>query len=512
MVKPRRRAYVHRDLITVVNACGLTEHGEVVTNLAVFAASSDAHIWITVDPAGLLLIMMHRLTHIPEFNYQMTNTRDDEGGLTMSHTKLQRFGFRPDPTVTDKDDARAQLHAHGLNGKNQAMHTVWSPADMMRNPADLIDGASHSELMRFGQDVRDWCKDNNIPLPTSLSGIASSLLRDSRFWPHDRGRVPKSTNERIRSHLPGVYSELRVKPSRRHQAIALDQRRAYHVAAQEVPMPDPTTLFARGYFHDPENSPIWAQPGGVLYNRIIRQPGIVAVRAMCRVTLKDETRPPAVNFQGTDVIYLWTNELDLCQRHGVHVHGIIAAWTSTTADSGMPRYGAWSQSQIDQASDYRARWLKPTLHATYGLLAARSRTLRIGHRHGKGQPAVYILGHGHEFPVKEVTLPDVAPATVNVTALGTLQAEIRQRSMKLANALMAEGVTVLHIHADGIHVEGRMPLLDTRGWSVEPRDNLQYIDRVSWISDHGDCLPGRDTAQRIELRRHLVDTLVRRKV
>lgn len=93
-------------------------------------------------------------------------------------------------------------------------------------------------------------------------------------------------------------------------------------------------------------------------------------------------------------------------------------------------------------------------------------------------------------------------ATTNVAALGTLQAEIRQRSLKMARALSEEGVEVLHIHADGIHVAGALPLL-TDEWSITPATNLSYIDRVSWTSEERDVLPGRDECQRIELRKHL---------
>jgi hypothetical protein len=93
--------------------------------------------------------------------------------------------------------------------------------------------------------------------------------------------------------------------------------------------------------------------------------------------------------------------------------------------------------------------------------------------------------------------------------LGVLQAEIRARTMRLANSLIVEGVDVLHIHADGIHTTGKLPFL-SNDWSVEPRTNLRYVDRVSWLADEGDTLPGRDVQQRIETRRHLLSVLANR--
>ena len=63
-------------------------------------------------------------------------------------------------------------------------------------------------------------------------------------------------------------------------------------------------------------------------------------------------------------------------------------------------------------------------------------------------------------------------------------------------------MTVLHIHADGIHVAGdELPLLP-KGWTVKERTNLEYLDKVSWLSDQGATLPGRDERMRVEVRRH----------
>jgi hypothetical protein len=111
------------------------------------------------------------------------------------------------------------------------MHIVWSIPDMMRDPTKLLNDGTPGDMLRFAKDVRDWCKDNNIPLPTALSGIASSLMRDERFYP-ERGRIPKATNERLRPLLPGVYSELRAQTTKTYRtAVSLDQRRAYHRGA-----------------------------------------------------------------------------------------------------------------------------------------------------------------------------------------------------------------------------------------------------------------------------------------
>lgn len=498
-VAPRKRRYIHRDIITVVDDLGRLEDGTPVHNLPLFASTCDPYLWVTTEPARLLMIMKSAFDHVDGFNYQILQSDEvyEDGTPCMSYTRLTRFG------ITDVPGRR-----------KQAMHLVWSPFDMMRNPMRVLEGAGWVDLLRFADDVRSWCREQNLPLPTSLSGISSGLLRDERFWPEARGRVPKATNENVRKYLPGVHSELRGRTNRRyHQAVALDQKTAYHRAAQEVPLPDPTTLYARGYFNCPEDAPIWATPGSVLYNRIVKQPGLLAVRAQSRPTGKREVRLPMLNFMSkrAETLYLWSSELELAQQSGLTIHGLVAAWTSDFADEGFPRYGKFAQGEIEAAGDYRKRWLKPILHATYGMLAARPRQLKVGHRHGKGRLTRYVLGRGYDFPVHEAELGAHSPPTTNVAALGVLQAEIRARSIKLADHLTKEGVEVLHIHADGIHVRGQLPLMPLEAWKVEPRTNLTYLDRVSWLAEEGDCLPGRDDFMRSALRRSADRVLTGRK-
>lgn len=198
---------------------------------------------------------------------------------------------------------------------------------------------------------------------------------------------------------------------------------------------------------------------------------------------------------------LWTNEVPLCEANGVTIHGIVAAWTANTADPGLPSYGAYAQQTITEASEFRRRWLKPTLHAVYGLLATRPRRVKIGHLHGRSPRGIARIGFAHEFSVAQADLGVMQPLTVNVAMLGVLQSEIRKRSFELARYLSENDVKILHIHADGVHVEGELPFIPN-GWSVEPLTNLQYLDQQSWLSDEKDCLPGRDARHRTELIRH----------
>lgn len=499
IVTPRKRGYVPRQILAVRGTVAISEHGELIPDLAEFASTNEGHIWIVDDPAWVLNMMVAAYGDHPDFNYQIV-TSEDDSPVRFVKSRVTRFGFR---CKCPKDSPERDACPYR---KRRAMHTVWSPSDMSPNPGKLLTDYSHESLLELARDIREWCMKENVPLPSTLAGIANSLLRDPRFWPEDRGRVPRATNENVRKFLPGVYSELRASRGERHHAVSLDQRTAYHVAAQEVPTPNPTSLFARGYFNEPATSPLWAVPGDTLYDRTLLQPGIVYVLVDARPLRKHEHRPPAVQPSGRYRAALWTNEIPLCEANGVTIVGIVAAWTATTADPGLPLYGAYAEREITASSPFRKRWLKPTLHAVYGLLATRPRHVLIGHLRGKSKQGVARIGFGHEFPVAQADLGVIQPLTANVAMLGVLQSEIRARSFELARTLSEAGVEILHIHADGLHVEGKLPLMPP-GWRIEPLTNLEYLDVQSWTADEGDCLPGRDTRLRVELTKHRADLI-----
>lgn len=446
------------------------------------------------DPAGILTLMLNMYRDNLDFQYQIVTSEDDTDGPRFVKSRLTRFGFRCQHTDTE----RVACPWRSKTG----MHVVWSPSDLSPTPNRILPTRDHTSFLTLATDIRNWCRDENIPLTSTLAGLANALLRDARFWPDARGRVPRATNENVRKYLPGVHSDLFGAPGNVYRAIALDQRRAYHVAATETPTPDPTTLFARGYFNEPETSPLWCLPTSELYQRTVRQPGLVYAQVEVKHRRKHQYRPPAVKEPGRYRCAIWTNELAYIETLGVRIEGLTAAWTSNLPDTGLPIYGEWAQGQLEAASENRRRWLKPTLHALYGLLAVRPRKLSIGHYRGGGKVAtVARIGFGHEFPINNAELGSVTSTTTNVAMLGVLQSEIRKRTLELAGELSQNGFTVLHVHADGLHVDGdQLPILDNR-WTVEGRTHLMYHDRVSWTSDEQQTLPGRDERTRHELRR-----------
>lgn len=492
IVTPRTRGYVYRPFITMLDGVAVTEDGEPIGNLPVFAASMPSHIWMVDAPATVLAVMVDAFGHVPDFNYQIITSEEDTDGPRFVHSRITRFGFRC--KCEDKTGCPWR--------KRNGMHLVWTPRDLSPTPGKLMPVHSHQTYRELVTDVRGWCDEQNLPIPTTLAGLANSLMRDARFWPEARGRVPRATNENVRKFLPGVYAELRTAPGETHNVIAIDQTSAYHVVATQVPVPDPSTLFARGYFNAPDTSPIWTTPGDRLYERTVRQPGIVYAQLQVLPKRKHQTRPPAVADSGRYRAALWTNELAHCQANGVIVEGLTAAWTANLPDPGIATYGHWAQHQLGAASSTRKRWLKPTLHAVYGLFGVRPRKLSIGHYRGNGKnPATARVGFGHEFTVNNAELGSMQSNTANVATLGVLQSEIRVRSLALARDLSERGLTVLHIHADGVHVAGDTPPLIPADWRIEGLTRLMYLDKNSWVADEREALPGRDERARVHLRR-----------
>lgn len=475
-----------------------------------YTLEADPSVFVTLDSSYLLSVLDDALSdlppvtvtkrdgtveYVPPWNYKLVRTGNREETGRAERVRLDRFGCRMD------------------GRRRQAMHLVWSPGEMSPSgDVSYLGGAKLDELMAWAVDFRQFHMDNNMPLSTTFSGVAAKLLRDARFYPDARRQVPRATNERAREFLPGVYQESRAKSNRKYNGVSLDQSKAYHMIAQEVPLPDSNTLFARGYFPDPFAADMyWCEPGDELYARTVAQPGLIFIGA--HSTIKGKSKPfipPAMDFHGFRKIAVWTNELPMMQELGLQVEGVYAALTSTLRDEGIRKYGAYALSAILGADAMRASWLKPTLHAAYGILGARPRHIRMGFKHGKGDRMDYILG-ARVFNVAHVeTRQKLQPPTANVVQLGVLQSEVRRRTLALANALRDCGVEVTHVHADGLHAMGQLPLTVPNSWTAAPVSNLKYIDRVSWTSDQGDCLPGR-SRKVIQQRRHRAYVLANRK-
>lgn len=497
-IKPHKKSYQHREVICVfvitdhkkTDCLSLTEYGEKIDNLGNhLLVHPQSYIIATNNQAWLASYMLKKYGHLECFQMKVTETRkQDETGEIKSN--LSKIGFT--------NGRKAQQ-----TGRRKALHTVWSHTDF---PESFFgeNGCTPTELLKIAIDVRNYCKENKLAIPNKPKGIAGDFMRDERFWPEHRGKVPDFINETLRKYLPGNHMELRGQTRVIQNVWSIDMKNAYHNLAKQIKVPDHTHLYGRGYTRSWKDAPIWFAAGTSEYDREIHRFGIVIVEATSRPTRNNEWRPRAINYSGKKRIALWTNEIEFCESLGLSIHGIIASWTSNHSDIGLSKYGTFADNEASNVDAYRRKWLKPTLHTVYGMFAANKKCIRIGHLRGNSKTKFHFsLGFGHLLELSAFEVPQRSHPIANVAILGLLQSEIRMKMLRLANELEIAGHKVTHIHADGLHVATKsLPLLGPE-WKVEQREDLLYIDDVSWIWSDGETLPGRPELERQrEIRRY----------
>lgn len=483
------------------------------------AAVYDGRIWddvtVTDDLAGYVYSMRHHPTVFvtDDASYFMRTLIAAYGGIA-GEVIISDWTYQFTRVAGIKGDeaslSRVHCKAFGFRSSRERLHQLWDITAMTSTITRqlIAPPVTAHKLYTFGIDVRNWAQDNDLELRGSLAGYAAQLLRDKRFYREPRRQVPRSTNDKARHAVTGNRTELLFTPElfRTYHVASIDQRSAHHRIVQDIPLPDANSLYARGYFRETSKSTaLWARRGTAIYNRTVGQAGLIYVGLWSRRTLPGEFRLRCQDFDGYRRVWLWTNTIGFVESHGSHIDGIIGAWTAKTADTGLPRFGAWAQTQIESAAPERKQWLKPTLHCTYGLLAAHGRPFQTGTRTGTGTPMSFFM-LGAEIPVMAGRVHNWTPKTVNVTQRGMIEAETEIRTLLMAERLTAlHHFRVLHIQTDGLHVTGSngnvdIPWLrETSGdrWRIDELTDVMYLDDVSWIANENACLPGRDQHKRL---------------
>lgn len=381
-------------------------------------------------------------------------------------------------------------------------------------------------LLEWAVDVRAFAQENELKVSPTSGGLAAQLLRDRRFFPENRRKVPRATNDKVRDQLPGNHYELFVEENRTQpSALYLDMTGAHHHAASRVTFCDPNRLYARGKYRTPppviEGEP-WAKFGTPKYLSTIRTHGLFLLRINVPKHLKSSKGffPPPFLRQapGSQLAYVYSNELELIEANGAIVEGIEAAWSSSTACAGLNRYGEWSIEASAAMTPLRKGWAKSTLLAAYGMLAARPQKREFGYRDAvRGEPAVYMTAGG-PLDVKVLsTSKEVDSPIANVIARGMIEAEVRRDVLTLARELHDRGCRILALYADSIILsdDSALPLLPGH-WRVKSElTRLEFFNPVTFNSDEMVRMPGiptREVVDRLRLRRMVRDgTLTERK-
>src|SRR5436190_16782211 len=388
----------------------------------------------------------------------MTETRRPNGvvGRTVSYTVVHFLGWKA------PQERRAGHYHYTVDPTLFARKTIHELLPEEGVPRVV-------KLMRWGQDVREFCRENNLKVTPTNGGVAGQLLKDPRWFPMARRKVPRATNARARPTLPGNYYKLMESTGLTSRATYLDMRSAHHNIAARLPFPDPDSLRVKGLFRVSDVSDVsaidnrpWVRLGTPAYEHTLRMHGLLYVHLSVPHLKPTQFPPPYMERPGRRMAWVYTNELPMIRELGGVVDWVTAALASPYTAPGVNQYARWAMEQLDESTAERKRWLKSTLLATYGILAARPQLQEFGCRQaGRGVPRQYPAGSGRLHAIAMVGNHERELPTANVIYRGMIEAEQRRMSLALARDLHSRGIPVLAVYADSVFVEAghQLPFL-----------------------------------------------------
>lgn len=431
--------------------------------------------------------------------------------------------------VTLRDCIIGYLGFKGENKKRGHYHYPLSPHTFcLKSVNELRRGipgekATLTKLMEWGKEVRKFLQDNELNLSPTSGGIAAQLLKDKRFYPNPRRKVPRHTNALAREHLPGNFYKLYAakeskdiferRPSRRateingrfhaptlsnngpsYSATYLDQTSAHHVAASKLKFPCANTLERFGRYATLKDRS-FAKAGTPKFDKIIKYHGLfyLAIEAP-RFFDNDFPLPECESSKpGYKRGFFYSNEIDYLKELGVRIRHIIAAWISPDSDPGLNRYAEWAIDETKDAHPNSKPWLKPTLLSTYGVLASKPKLLEFGYKRAvNGEPKKYPCGSGFIDVQAKASTKLREPLMANVIHRGMIEAETRLRSLRFARELAQQGHTILAIYADSIFVADGTPLpLLPFPWRIQEHlTGLKFESATHFTSNQLSKTPG----------------------
>lgn len=490
-VKPRKPRDLTKPIIAITEQRILLESGEVFP----FA---ELPLVIRSQPSSILVA--HHFGAIVRY---LDKEFADNPLWQFRASPVQRAAWAPGRKrkATMRDCTIGYLGFKGENKRKGHYHYPLSPETFILKSAselrrDIIDADGAVKLMEWAKDVRAFLQKHKLNLSPSSGGIAAQLLKDDKFYPVARRKVPRHTNAKAREHLPGNFYKLyEAKEGRgRHRAAYLDQISAHHYAASRLEFPSANTLKRRGRYATLDDKP-FAKHGTAKFEELISQYGLfyLAIETP-RFFPTDFPLPECLgktNY-GYRRGYFYSNELPYLKQLGVRIRHIIACWTSPDRDHGLNKYSEWAQEEITKASPVSKIWLKPTLLSTYGVLAARPKILEFGYKHAKGgEPKRYPCGSGFLDVEAKASKKMREPLMANVIHRGMVEAETRLTSLTLARDLAKRGYKILAIYADSVFVEAEdLPFLPPPWRIQEFLTNLHFESATHFTSREISKTPG----------------------
>lgn len=467
-VKPRKPRALNKPIIAITDKRILLENGEEYP-------AAELPLVIRTQPSSILVA--HHFGAIIRY---LDKEFAENPLWQFRASPVERSAWAPERKrkAVMRDCTIGYLGFKGENKKKGHYHYPLCPETFILKTVselrrDIADGDGAVKLMEWAKDVRAFLQKHDLNLSPSSGGIAAQLLKDAKFYPEARRKVPRHTNAKVREHLPGNFYRLyEAKEGRgRHRAAYLDQNSAHHYAASKLEFPSANTLKRRGRYSTLADRP-FAKYGTPKYNELIAQYGLFYLAIETPRFFETDFPLPECTAGKSDYGYrrgyFYSNELPYLAELGVRIRHIIACWTSPDRDYGLNKYSEWAVNEIAKSQPVSKPWLKPTLLSTYGVLAAKPKILEFGYKQAKGgEPKRYPCGNGFLDVEAKASKKMREPLMANVLHRGMIEAETRLTSLRLARSLAKQGYKILAIYADSVFVEADdLPFLP-QPWRIQ---------------------------------------------
>lgn len=494
IVRPRKPSTnANRPIVVVIGDEYLTEDGEIgqvqPTLLSNLRGMPPSTIVYAGESAKLLRMVQDTYGQFANFNFRVAPIEreifapNNPRRLVQSLTSVAWFGWREKP------------------GRNCSIRNRYH---LLIDP--LTFGGEHLKPRTFeahltwAKELREFCIAQGWDLKPTQGAVGRQALRDPRFYPKPRRKVPRATNDRVRDQLPGNHYQLAdiPQPDKEHHAEYLDQTKCHHWHAKETPLPDADTLYGYGRFRrlagvsrtDPDRiKSFLANFKGLVYGTLRRISGKAAT---------ERYKPHYLSKVQDGPVYFYTADLDLLASLGYEVCSLTAAWGGYDRDHGIARYATWA---VHELGDKPPLWKKRLLLTPYGALATAARQHSVAYHQSKGgEQRILRSRSGIELPVKYHQAHRVAePSTNNVLHRALIEASNRTETLMYANYLESIGHKVLCIYVDAVIVETDedLPLPIYAPWrNDQTLTRLRFLSESQWIADQTERLPGITGAQR----------------
>jgi hypothetical protein len=494
IVKPRKpSSNANRPIVVVIDDDYLTEDGQIgsvrETLLADLRSMPPSIVVYAGESAKFLSTVQDRYRLCSSFNFRVSPIEreifapNNPRRLVLSLTSVAWFGWR-----------------ETKRGRNTSLRNRYHLLmDPMTFGSDWSGDRTFDAYFNWARELREFCLAQGWDLKPTQGGVARQALRDPRFYPEARRKVPRATNDRVRENLPGNHYQLGVTATRdkEYSGEYLDQTKCHHWHAKTTPLPDANSLYGYGRFRkvagatrtNPDRiRSFLAGFSGLVYGTVRRIPGKQSGRFVPSYLSKAADGP----------VYFYTADLELLASLGFEVSSIFAAWGSYDRDTGISKYAKWA---LDELGDKPPSWKKRLLLSPYGALATGARQYSVGYHRSKGGEAKTLRSkHGTELTVKYHQASRVAePSTNNVLHRALIEASNRTETLMYANYLESIGHRVLCIYVDAVIVEtdDDLPILLLEPWrNDQSLTRLRFLSDSQWIADQTERLPGVTGAQR----------------